>query len=240
MYDLTNIPQGNISSAQIWLLGKTGVPDMYIDVYRTSTDWDEDTLTWNNRPGFGEQLELMKIKKNYRTRSIDVTDLIVDAVSSGEEGVSFALGIPSVENVQFTFHSKDRTSGYPPALQIIMEPTDLDADGLDDDFEQLIIDFDPGDAYSSLGDVLPEDDFDCDYVTNLQEFIDGSDPTDPTSPRLLGDLNGDCEVDMLDYLILRFEYGKSGESPADINDDGEVDMLDYLILRHCYGDCCQN
>jgi hypothetical protein len=55
---------------------------------------------------------------------------------------------------------------------------DADGDGLGDNFEQLIIDFDPLDAFDSLDDVLPEDDFDGDDVSNYHEFLYDTDPTD--------------------------------------------------------------
>jgi hypothetical protein len=61
------------------------------------------------------------------------------------------------------------------------EWADDDEDGLGDNFEQGIIDFDEFDAYETLPDVLPDDDFDNDGVSNSVEFLDGTDPTDPAS-----------------------------------------------------------
>lgn len=115
------------------------------------------------------------------------------------------------------------------------ECRDAEEDSMGDNFEQCIIDADSADAYESVTDVLPEDDFDGDGITNLDEFINGS---DPTQFDLTGDINDDCKVDMLDYLILRNEYGTVGDSVADINGNGQVDMLDYLILRSTYGTSC--
>ncbi|HOJ32029.1 MAG TPA: hypothetical protein PKY35_04190 [Candidatus Hydrogenedentes bacterium] len=66
------------------------------------------------------------------------------------------------------------------------EWADADADGLGDNFEQLIIDAaqndnEPTNDYiNSLEMVLPQDDFDNDGYTNLDEFILGSDPTQVT------------------------------------------------------------
>jgi len=61
------------------------------------------------------------------------------------------------------------------------EWADDDEDGMGDNFEQGIIDFDEFDAYETLPDVLPDDDFDNDGVSNSVEFLDGTDPTDPAS-----------------------------------------------------------
>ncbi|MCZ6653802.1 MAG: hypothetical protein O7D91_12345 [Planctomycetota bacterium] len=45
----------------------------------------------------------------------------------------------------------------------------------------------------------------------------------------LGDLDADCEVGILDLLILLAAWGEAG-SPADLNNDGVVGILDLLIL----------
>jgi hypothetical protein len=58
---------------------------------------------------------------------------------------------------------------------------DADGDGLGDNFEQLIIDFDSFDAFASLDDVNPDDDFDGDEVSNMREFLHGTGPTDGTT-----------------------------------------------------------
>jgi len=75
--------------------------------------------------------------------------------------------------------------GVPNALDAFPynpdEWEDADGDGLGDNFEQLIIDFDPLDAFDSLDDVLPDDDFDGDDASNYDEFLHGTDPTDGTN-----------------------------------------------------------
>ncbi len=60
-------------------------------------------------------------------------------------------------------------------------PDDVDLDGLLDTFEFAIINADPGDAYATLADVQPNDDFDGDRMANYAEMIAGTDPTDPFS-----------------------------------------------------------
>lgn len=107
------------------------------------------------------------------------------------------------------------------------ERRDADADFMGDNFEQRIIDADDADTYSVLEDVLPEDDFDGDGITNLDEFVDGS---DPTQYDLLGDINGDCRVNMADYFALADNWGTLGENEADLNGDERVNMADYFIL----------
>ena len=62
---------------------------------------------------------------------------------------------------------------------------DLDEDGLADgtdgsppDWEEAIVNNDPADAITNITEVLPGDDYDGDGRTNLQEYLDRTDPTD--------------------------------------------------------------
>ncbi|MDP2897805.1 MAG: lamin tail domain-containing protein, partial [bacterium] len=58
---------------------------------------------------------------------------------------------------------------------------DVDGDGLPDDWERTIVDFDPGDEIGEIADVQGEDDFDGDGESNLDEWVAGTDPTDASS-----------------------------------------------------------
>ena len=70
------------------------------------------------------------------------------------------------------------------------EWADAGGDGLGDNFEMRIINFDEFDAYRTLDDVLPGDDFDGDGVSNDREFQYGTDPTDPESQVLVSTAAG--------------------------------------------------
>jgi len=65
---------------------------------------------------------------------------------------------------------------------------DFDSDGMGDNFEWKIIDYDPGDPVEEFGDVLPGGDFDGDGHSNLKEFNNQTDPTDPGSDPPCGTL----------------------------------------------------
>ena len=87
-------------------------------------------------------------------------------------------------DVEFFWYSGGEGSGDMDIDSIVIEgesPTDTDADGLADSFEQLIIADDPGDAIATLADVLPGDDYDVDLSTNLEEFTRGTNPVNPDS-----------------------------------------------------------
>ncbi len=57
-------------------------------------------------------------------------------------------------------------------------------------------------------------------------------------PQLPGDATGDGRVDLLDFGVLRSNFGQSvlnGFADADFNDDGKVDLTDFGILRANFG-----
>ncbi len=61
------------------------------------------------------------------------------------------------------------------------EVDDADSDGLGDNFEQGIVDYDAGDDFADIDSVLPGDDFDNDGVANRAEFVFHLNPADGTS-----------------------------------------------------------
>lgn len=57
----------------------------------------------------------------------------------------------------------------------------------------------------------------------------------PTLPPYIGDANGDTHVNILDFEILRLEFGKQGELRADFDKNGRVDSSDLQILKDTFG-----
>jgi len=63
----------------------------------------------------------------------------------------------------------------------------------------------------------------------------GSDTVTVGAAGLIGDINGDSEVDLNDLILLGAAWGKStGETgysaAADINSDGVIDINDLILL----------
>ncbi|GEM_PF-445493 len=73
---------------------------------------------------------------------------------------------------------------------------DLDMDGIDDHWEQLLIDALPDDAVDGLDDVTASSDFDGDQVSDLKEFEDGTSGTDAAFTLAIGH-NNDGESALL-------------------------------------------
>lgn len=124
---------------------------------------------------------------------------------------------------------------------------DVDGDGLNDDFERIIIDADPADDLEELEDVLPDDDFDNDLLSNREEFslntspvdadsdddglLDGVETddgtfddlardtgTDPLDP----DTDGDGLLDGVETNDASFDGPEdTGSNPLEVNTDGD-------------------
>ncbi|WP_320046838.1 S8 family serine peptidase [uncultured Ilyobacter sp.] len=60
-----------------------------------------------------------------------------------------------------------------------------------------------------------------------------------TTPQIVGDLDGDCDVDLADLQILLSNYGQTGAGYAgDLDGDNDVDLADLQTLLASYGQSC--
>ena len=56
----------------------------------------------------------------------------------------------------------------------------------------------------------------------------------------LGDVNGNGEIDSMDYVLLKrayfgtYDFNEDVKSCADINENGEIDTMDYVLLKRAY------
>lgn len=101
--------------------------------------------------------------------SVDIYPWTVDQ----QDDADFSLA--TIGQLKFVF-SFDLESWTPPG-----DLANSDGDELPDIWEQQIIDADLNDSITSLLEVLPNDDFDGDSLSNLQEFQLGTDPTSSSS-----------------------------------------------------------
>ena len=88
------------------------------------------------------------------------------------------------QTVDFIWYCGGEGSGDLDIDSIVIEgqsKSDADADGIPDDFEQIIIGADTEDSLNTIFDVLPGDDFDSDSSTNLNEYNVGTSPINPDS-----------------------------------------------------------
>jgi len=105
-FDLNQIPSNAvILDARLSLYGKKSAPDQHstFDVYGTynttyikkiTSQWDENTVSWNNQPATTEQNQVMlaySTSPNQNYLGIDVKLIVEDIVTNPENGFGFML-----------------------------------------------------------------------------------------------------------------------------------------------------
>ncbi len=130
-------------------------------------------------------------------------------------------------------------------LSFAVQKSDIDGDGLPDDFEQAIIDSNPSDDIETIDDVLPENDFDGDGYSNLRELFSMSNAIDKFNiPGCTADSSNGGVVDGTDISNMAEAYKienctNNGTCHCDFNNDGGIDDIDLLFLSEDFGraDC---
>ena len=111
-------------------------------------------------------------------------------------------------------------------------------------------------GYSRLGDMLFDAIRDCDWLRNQSNgairwscfdqnlignpAVEMKFPTNPHQP-LLGDVDGDSDVDIFDILIIATGYGSNRGDPeyteaCDLDSDSKIDIFDIVIAATHYGE----
>ena len=97
----------------------TSTGGMTIYMYPTTTDWDENTVTWNNHPVCDYQTaSTLYLDEKNQYRDFDVTTLVKQAQQKGQQQIAFCISTGGNNNTNiFTFNTKETT--YPPQLMLV-------------------------------------------------------------------------------------------------------------------------
>jgi len=117
-FNLSSIPwYANITSAKVCLYAMKVYGSPSISVHPViSDDWDEDTLTWNNKPGYEAALDTVTVDSKDKYYCWDVTSFVKQQFS-GDKFVSLALIPGSQDSAEF--YTKDAYESNPhPYLNI--------------------------------------------------------------------------------------------------------------------------
>ena len=151
--------------------------------------------------------EVGQIRPAFPTVLIDLTDPKYQNLSD--------------QTVEFIWYCGGQGTGDMDIDSIIINASggsflDTDNDSLGDSFEQLIIDADAGDGFTSFADVLPGDDFDADGADNFAEQENGTSP-------LVNDTDGDGLWDGVETNDGTFDdlATDTGTNPLVVDTDGD-------------------
>lgn len=178
-----------------------------------STSWDADNMSISNAAGtdrgFPKQLFQLNVDLG------ETNNLIV----SLNDATSIRNELSAVTGIDLLGQLDDlRTS----------ESTSLFARVPDNDGDQMPNDFELANGLDPDWPLDAASDLDGDGVSNLDEFIGGTDPNDPNDPSfLLGDVNQDGAVTFLDIApFIALLSTQDFQDEADIDRNGVFNFLD--------------
>lgn len=160
--------------------------------------------------------------------------------SVGEYPVNFATTNSNPQiNSKYALSSAGGERSIIPSVfsGTIIISDDSDNDNLPDAWEQKIINADTGDSITTIQDVNPEDDFDKDGQSNITEYSNNTDPTDPASNTKTdpGDLDKDGDITLADAITgLKIISGITSDNEdmtdADVNDDDKIGIEEVIYV----------
>jgi hypothetical protein len=155
---------------------------------------------------------------NYGINGPDSDDGSVLNIKSHRNGMGGILYGDGALLALCTAYGNGYKAPLPPQY---IEPTvaDSDYDGMDDAFEQLIVDANTTDELEDVDDVMANDDFDSDGASNLMEFNANTDPTNSTD----GDSDSDGMADDFEFLIINDNSTDAISNLADVLPGGDYD-----------------
>ncbi len=141
----------------------------------------------------------------------------------------------------FVINVTDNAKGYTVMTESILEdvlPSDvpgISGNGTLVSVEFLVLDYGATDLNISASGSLPTMLLDSADGTITYDEIDGY-----FSNKILGDIEGDGDVDFDDFILFAGAYGTSVGEPtynpeADLDGDGDVDFDDFIIFAGNYG-----
>ena len=196
-----------------------------------------DITLWAFDRSSGVQADGFERAADWSSAGGDATTLAFDAAVVPETLLDYRIVVSAASDINGQLVLDGIVSETEPSSShnvflnglVVSDPvTDVDADGLVDSFEQLIIDADENDAFNSVADVLPGDDFDNDASSNEEEQTRGTDPVDNDSD---DDLALDGWEDGNGTWVSSTETG-SNPLVADTDGDGILDGVENRDLPY--------
>lgn len=130
-FDLSNITSqvGTVSNATLFLDYQTDTWDpTTVDIYSVETNWDENTLTWNNKPAFGTLLtgagnNVLTDMWVRITKMTNIGTYLKAAILAGKQFVGFAITnyvTPYPANTdQLEINSLEVTDALKPSIALL-------------------------------------------------------------------------------------------------------------------------
>lgn len=119
-FDLANLSGQSIEKASLVFRAVSPSAATHITTYDITRNWDQKTLTFNNRPEFGERVARADVRTSWSDVEIDVTDW-----ARRHAGESGSVGISQDDPGGDAIVSIDgHRSASPPQLKVVLRPYD--------------------------------------------------------------------------------------------------------------------
>ncbi len=126
-FDLSSYSGATVNSAilRLWVYSSFGeFPTDSIYITRNNADWDELTVTWNNKPGYAEDTPIIA-PSIYDWWEIDVTDWVQDIVDGTDPNYGFQIYKDDTDYAGFSMRTKE--GSIDPELVLDYTPAALQA-----------------------------------------------------------------------------------------------------------------
>ena len=127
-FDINTLTAGQIQNAKLRLYGSlssTESTNLTFNIKAVnSTTWDEDTLTWNNKPSVGSTLASVVIPDDTkRWYEIDISPYVQQQRAAGATSLSLAVVGTVNSPAAFAIWSKENTTGTPEIRSTVSSAT---------------------------------------------------------------------------------------------------------------------
>jgi len=114
-FDLSPLYGATVNSAVLWTYvwnSQGAFPTSQIYIARNTSDWDQSTVTWNNKPGYSGAIPITA-PSILDWWSVDVTSFVQDFVSESHPNYGFQIYKGNALDDSFYLRSSEHASNYP-------------------------------------------------------------------------------------------------------------------------------
>ncbi len=101
----------SVGAATLYLYNGTASTPATVNAYSTGNSWEEETLTWNNKPGLGALVDSIAVGPAVGWYAWNVTSLVQ---AHYDDLMSVAL---ASDGASQTYYARESSSGYMPYLR---------------------------------------------------------------------------------------------------------------------------
>lgn len=115
-FDLSLIPPGstiNEATLKLYLNDMSGKKSIKAEAFRATGDWDEQTLSWNNKPTGPEIGKTATVSDNRGNKNFDLTSLVAGWLAGSYPNFGLFLDYSGKDTYSVVFNSREAPNNQP-------------------------------------------------------------------------------------------------------------------------------